>query len=323
VIHASKVDDIYRETQALKKLNHPSIVKLYNAFLKDHYVVLIMEYIAGGELYKYVKDKGGLSEIEARKFFSQLTDAVEYCHNQFIIHRDLKPTNILLTDTTKEQIKLIDFGISGSNQGKDNSTAGSLAYMPPEVLTNSNTSADPAIDVWAMGIILYFMLYGFLPFRGTTEKEVVKAITTSKVVFPPGKKKLTNECTKLITEMLVKNPINRIKVNEIMQSDWLKLPDEKLMDQKPTEKKTEPLKMIHLKDEELKKVAPISPRIKLIGSNQKGRSQVLSPTLLPRKIVKQSSDKQVTGRKSSSIIKGSPKKNLTIMKPAISKEIKK
>ena len=106
VYHASKVDEIYREAQALKKLSHPNIVKLYNAFLWKNNVVLIMEYVAGGEIYKYVKDKGGLSELEARNFFMQLTDAVEYCHNKYVIHRDLKPTNILLSDGAAGMLKV-------------------------------------------------------------------------------------------------------------------------------------------------------------------------------------------------------------------------
>ena len=227
--HASKVEEIYREAQALKKLSHPSIVQLYNAFVWKQDVVLIMEYISGGELYQYVKTKNGLPELEARKLFLQLTDAVEYCHNKYIIHRDLKPTNILLSDATSQKIKIIDFGISGSNYGKDKSTAGSLAYMPPEVLTSSNTAADPAIDVWALGIILFFMLYGHLPFRGSTEKEVAKSITAAKVLFPIEKKKVTNECKKLVQGMLNKNPATRLKINEILQSDWLKIPDEKLI----------------------------------------------------------------------------------------------
>lgn len=104
--HASKVEEIYREAQALQKLSHPNIVQLYNAFLWKNSVVLVMEYIPGGELYKLVKDKGGLTECEARQYFCQLTDAVEYCHGKYVIHRDLKPSNILLSDSSAKQIKV-------------------------------------------------------------------------------------------------------------------------------------------------------------------------------------------------------------------------
>lgn len=107
---------------------------------------------------------------------------------------------------------------------KDKSTAGSLSYMPPEVISSTNTAADPAIDIWAMGIILYFLVYGILPFRGKSEKDIAKYITTQKLCFPIGKKKVSSECKKLIQGMLTKNPSARIKIEEVLQSDWLKIP---------------------------------------------------------------------------------------------------
>ncbi len=107
VYHASKIDEIYREAQALQKLSHPNIVQLYHAFLLKQNVVLIMEYVPGGELYKFVKERDGLTESQSRRFFVQLTDAVEYCHNKYVIHRDLKPTNILLSDPVALTVKVI------------------------------------------------------------------------------------------------------------------------------------------------------------------------------------------------------------------------
>jgi serine/threonine protein kinase len=225
------VEEIYREAQALQKLSHSNIVKLYHAFLLKSDVVLIMEYVSGGELYQYVKEKNGLSEVEARKIFMQLAYTVEYCHNKYIIHRDLKPANILISDTTTLGIKLIDFGISGSNYEKDKSRAGSLAYMPPEVLSSLDTTADPAIDVWALGIILYFMLYAKLPFNGHTEKEIKKEILNHKVEF--RNKKITGECKRLIEAMLVKDPKKRMKVIDALESEWLIIPESKLLDPLP------------------------------------------------------------------------------------------
>lgn len=202
-------------------------MKLHHAFVLENDVVLIMEYVSGGELYQYVKTRGGLAEPEARKVFHQLAYTVEYCHNKYVIHRDLKPTNILISDMDTLDIKLIDFGISGSNYGKDKSTAGSLAYMPPEVLTSANTAADPAIDVWALGVILYFMLFGQLPFAGLTEKEVKKRILSQKVDFG-GKKEVTGECKKLIEGMLAKNPKERMKMMDILESEWMNMSEKKL-----------------------------------------------------------------------------------------------
>jgi serine/threonine protein kinase len=96
--------------------------------------------------------------------------------------------------------------------------------MPPEVISFSNTNADPAIDVWAMGIILYFLLFACLPFRGNSDKEIAKMITTQKVTFPIDKRKISAECKKLLLGLLNKRPKERLKICEILQSDWMKVP---------------------------------------------------------------------------------------------------
>lgn len=107
--HASRVEEIYKEAQALKKLSHPNIVKLIHTLIWKNFVVLIMEYVAGGELLQYVlghNGGNGLSELEAHSFFVQLTEAVNFCHSRSVIHRDLKPENILLSDPETKQIKV-------------------------------------------------------------------------------------------------------------------------------------------------------------------------------------------------------------------------
>lgn len=179
--YASKVDEIYRESQALKRLSHSNIIELYYAFLWKNYVILIMEYVSGGELRKYLNDKGMLlGEKEARDFFVQLTYAVEYCHSRGIVHRDLKLENLLLTDIDNKQIKIIDFGISGSSTGKsETSIVGSLPYMAPESLLGK-ASFDPSIDLWAMGIILYLLINGGFPFKGKVRNKFRKDIKGDK-----------------------------------------------------------------------------------------------------------------------------------------------
>jgi serine/threonine protein kinase len=223
VYHASKVEEIYKEAKALKKLDHPNIIKLYHAILWKNFVVLIMEFVAGGELLSYVKAKGpnGLSESESHMFFQQITEAVCYCHNNSIIHRDLKPENILLTSTESKQIKIIDFGIAGNNNvsGKDTTEAGSIFVLSPEALIAACVQAVPTIDIWAMGIILYFLVCGKLPFFGQTRAEVVTKITKNPVKFPE-KKWISAQCKTLINALLNKNPKKRITMNEIYQAEW-------------------------------------------------------------------------------------------------------
>ena len=225
--HASRVEEIYKETQALKKLNHPNIVKLYHTFPLKNSMVLIMEYVSGGELRKLVESKHnyGLTEVEANKIFTQLTNAVSYCHNRFVIHRDLKPENILLDSLETLNIKLIDFGIAGNNYGrsKDATKAGSLYVLPPEALEAQLMNADPSIDIWAMGVILYFMIFGIMPFRGLTKKEIINNIIKKEVEFPKGRKQISKSCKNLILSLLMKNPKKRIKMDDIYAHEWFNL----------------------------------------------------------------------------------------------------
>lgn len=107
VYHASKVEEIFRETQALQKLIHSNIVNLYHGFVYNKNVILIMEYVSGGDMRKYIAEKGSIKESEARDYFSQLLDAVSYCHSKYVIHRDLKPENILLSEKKPISIKVI------------------------------------------------------------------------------------------------------------------------------------------------------------------------------------------------------------------------
>jgi serine/threonine protein kinase len=190
-------------------------------------MVLIMEYVSGGELTKLVESKStyGLTETEANKIFTQLANAVSYCHNHFVIHRDLKPENLLLDDPKTLSIKLIDFGIAGNNYGKskDPTTAGSLYILPPEALEAQSVNADPSIDIWAMGVILYFMLFGIMPFRGLTEKEIINNIIKKNVEFTKERKTISKTCKNLILSLLKKNPKERIKMDDIYAHEWFNL----------------------------------------------------------------------------------------------------
>ncbi len=137
VTQANMVEEIYREADALKKLNHKNIIALHNALVQGKEVIMIMEYASGGELLEFVEthEGGFLKEREARNIFIQIVNAILYCHNRNIIHRDLKLENVLLKRKDDLQIKIVDFGIAGvcAANKKDKNDAGSLAYMPPEV----------------------------------------------------------------------------------------------------------------------------------------------------------------------------------------------
>mmetsp|Transcript_2829 Transcript_2829/g.2650 ORF Transcript_2829/g.2650 Transcript_2829/m.2650 type:complete len:163 (-) Transcript_2829:617-1105(-) len=156
-------------------LKHKNIIKLYGAFVIKNELVLLMEYADGGELIEYVEEKKGLPEVEARSLIKQVILAIESCHSQGVIHRDLKLENVLFETKARARIKIVDFGISGMCKGKrsERNDAGTLRYMAPEMISESNSTANPAIDVWAIGVMLYCMVYEKFPFNGDSP-EIIK-----------------------------------------------------------------------------------------------------------------------------------------------------
>lgn len=161
-----------------------------------------MEYAAGGELYKYVEERTRIGEIEARRIICQIINAMSYCHNRGIVHRDLKLENVLFKSEGDLLVKVVDFGIAGVCAGakKDKVDAGSIAYMPPETF-KSQAQTSPAIDVWAIGVMLYAMLYGHLPFWGDTEDEFIEKIINAPLKFD-AEVPVSQECKDMIKGML-------------------------------------------------------------------------------------------------------------------------
>ena len=154
-----------------------------------------------------------------------------YCHKKSLIHRDLKLENILLSrPDAYDDIRVVDFGISGfysATHSCEKTNAGSLKYMPPEVLSGRNIDANPAIDVWSMGCILHALVLGKLPFRGKTRREVLHAITTnlsnpkSSIFLKKYMGNVSNECRDLIYRMLQIDPEVRIQMKEIESHPWI------------------------------------------------------------------------------------------------------
>jgi serine/threonine protein kinase len=157
-----------REVQALKCLRHESIIELYEIFENEQHemLYLVLEYANQGELFDYIVAKGKLEECEARRLFRGMLEAVQYCHNRDFVHRDLKPENFLLDE--EYRVKLIDFGFSHHNDMNHmhKTYCGSPAYAAPEMLAGQ-TYKGALADVWSLGVILFSMICGFLPFDDT------------------------------------------------------------------------------------------------------------------------------------------------------------
>ena len=166
-----------REIKLLQKMNHSHIVKIFEAFETDHHVYLVMEYVTGGSLHSYLKERPQrrLDEEEAKRIFKQIMTALHYCHRKSIAHRDIKLENILLDEN--KNVKIIDFGFSTCipNDKKIKMFCGTPSYMAPEIISKIEYAGPPA-DIWASAVLLYALLNGCFPFRGATDKELYKKI---------------------------------------------------------------------------------------------------------------------------------------------------
>jgi serine/threonine protein kinase len=144
-----------------------------------------------------------------------------------VVHRDLKLENILFEDNQCERIKIIDFGIAGVcvKGQEDVQESGTIEYMPPEVFGDGPVQSSPCYDVWAIGIMLYTMIYGTLPFRGKTDKELREKIKEAKVRFPRSVP-ITEEAKQIIKGMLDPNPETRLDLLNLMEMPYTKYDDE-------------------------------------------------------------------------------------------------
>ena len=175
-----------REIRILENVDHPGIVKLYEAIETQTQVFLVMELMEGGSMHSFLKAKPQrrLEEKQARTFFRQIVSAIAYCHNRCISHRDIKLENILMNEDMSF-VKLIDFGFSTCNTpGKPMRLfCGTPSYMAPEIVTKQEFVGAPA-DIWALGVLLVVILSGVFPFKSKADGELYKQISTGIYRLP-------------------------------------------------------------------------------------------------------------------------------------------
>ncbi|KAI8870851.1 Pkinase-domain-containing protein, partial [Ramicandelaber brevisporus] len=218
---ASKADKhntrVEREIKLLSLLYHPHIVRLYDMVQHHKYTMIVMEYTPGGELLQFIRKRGRLSEREARIYFRQIVSALDYCHRNCIIHRDLKLENVMLDGDGR--IRLIDFGFSTTFRGDGllDTFCGSPFYAAPEMV-NGIRYIGPEVDIWSLGVILFFMVCGRTPFEGENLKEIYEKISRGHFTLPQY---VTSDCTDLLKKMLTVAPKLRIKMQDIRSHRWI------------------------------------------------------------------------------------------------------
>lgn len=230
IINKKKAYDEYltkflpREIDAMKTLsNHYSLIKFYQIIETTSRYFFIMELAENGDLLTSIKAKTTIAEDLAGKYFMHLHDGIKYMHGKGLVHRDIKCENLVLDK--KDILKITDFGfakrIGRSKTGSpvlSETYCGSYAYAPPEIL--KGIPYDPEVaDVWSMGVVLFTMVYGRLPYDDADHKRLLKQVT-SRVIFP-SKPDISDRCRILIIKILSKAQ-DRVPLKNIKADPWFK-----------------------------------------------------------------------------------------------------
>jgi len=223
------IEQFHTEILALQKLSkHPNIIKLYDVYTTSSKIYIVMELMAGGELFDYVVKKGALTESEASAIVRMVTSALVYMHDQNIIHRDLKPENLLLTKNPHSiydiEVKIIDFGLSKSIMSEPlaKSFLGTRGYLAPEMLQRRDYSK--AVDTWALGVIVFVLLCGCLPFDDDSSSIPSDDLVRSKFTlrFPRWARNLSPSAKDLLSRLLDVDPMSRYTAVDAMNHPWVR-----------------------------------------------------------------------------------------------------
>uniref|UniRef100_A0AAQ5YQU4 MAP/microtubule affinity-regulating kinase 3 n=1 Tax=Amphiprion ocellaris TaxID=80972 RepID=A0AAQ5YQU4_AMPOC len=216
-LNPTSLQKLFREVRIMKTLNHPNIVQLFEVIETEKTLYLIMEYASGGEVFDYLVAHGRMKEKEARAKFRQIVSAVHYCHQKNIVHRDLKAENLLLD--ADSNIKIADFGFSNefTEGSKLDTFCGSPPYAAPELFQGKKYDG-PEVDIWSLGVILYTLVSGSLPFDGQNLKELRERVLRGKYRVPFY---MSTDCEGILRRFLVLNPAKRCSLEQIMKDKWI------------------------------------------------------------------------------------------------------
>ncbi|XP_032084098.1 MAP/microtubule affinity-regulating kinase 4 isoform X3 [Thamnophis elegans] len=218
-LNPTSLQKLFREVRIMKGLNHPNIVKLFEVIETEKTLYLVMEYASAGEVFDYLVSHGRMKEKEARAKFRQIVSAVHYCHQKNIVHRDLKAENLLLD--ADANIKIADFGFSNEFTlgSKLDTFCGSPPYAAPELFQGKKYDG-PEVDIWSLGVILYTLVSGSLPFDGQNLKELRERVLRGKYRVPFY---MSTDCENILRRFLVLNPSKRCTLEQIMKDKWINI----------------------------------------------------------------------------------------------------
>ena len=244
-INRENMKKILYETNLMQKLNHPNITKILEMFEDNKFILIIMEYINGGNLFSFVKKRRKLSEKISKFLFRQIILGIKHIHSKDIVHRDIKLENILID--LNNRIKICDFGIGVILNSEDDllyDQCGTPMYMAPEIILSSKKKGYKGfpVDIWSAGIALYIMLSGTLPFNikklnkknknseNTSSEEDISLSHNNNYELqysiinknPKHIEKISDEARDLLHGLLNKDPNKRLTIDQILNHPWLK-----------------------------------------------------------------------------------------------------
>lgn len=217
IIKGGMQHQVIREIEIQKHLKHPNILQMHTFFTNEKHIFLVLEFAAGGELYRYLQKQPNrrFNSKKTAKYIYQVADALHYCHLNKVIHRDIKPENLLMT--LKGDIKLADFGWSvHAPSFRRKTMCGTLDYLPPEMVKSKEY--NETVDNWCIGVLCYEFLVGKPPFESEDSKQTFKKIMDVAVdypsIIPPGAKDL-------ISKLLKYYPNQRLSLPDVMKHFWI------------------------------------------------------------------------------------------------------
>lgn len=220
-----QLQDLNMEMNILSQLDHESIMEIYAVYTLPDKLFMVTEYLRGGELLTAICKRDHYHERDARRVMWQVTSALQYMHARRVIHRDIKPMNLILTERTLDSpVKIADFGFAAIDSDEirrpGRFLCGTPGYIAPEVLTYRSYSTK--VDMWSLGIVLYVLLSGYMPFP--TDENGEEHVKRGRIVFPPARfARVSHGAKDLIQRLLMVDPEQRLSATQVLQHPWMQL----------------------------------------------------------------------------------------------------
>ncbi|KAM6089402.1 uncharacterized protein VSU04_001801 isoform 2-T2 [Chlamydotis macqueenii] len=216
-------DEVKNEINVMNQLNHVNLIQLYDAFESKNDIVLVMEYVEGGELFDRIIDENcSLTEMDTISFIKQICEGIQYMHQMYILHLDLKPENILCVNRAANQIKIIDFGLARRYKPREKLRVnfGTPEFLAPEVVNYEFVSFPT--DMWSVGVIAYMLLSGLSPFLGDDDNETLNNILSCSWDFEDEEfRDVSDQAKDFISKLLIKEKCWRISATAALKHPWL------------------------------------------------------------------------------------------------------